>query len=274
MAPGIDEWPNLESRIERNVNKILEMLSKSKVRATFFWLGWVAKRNPTILRLCCDEGHEVASHGYGHLLPFKADRTSFRDDIRTGKDIIEDISGKAIHGFRAPGFGITQESRWAFEEIGDAGYQYDSSVFPARRGHGGIIGAQIKPHIIETSAGEVVEIPISVVEVCGNMINLCGGGYLRLFPLPIIKWGIKRLRMEGRPVIVYLHPREMDPYHQRLPLPMIRQFKTYVNLKSTETKLWWLLNNIEWVTMKELADHVANCSMTGQNPETAHARGL
>lgn len=255
-TPNLEAWATLESRIKKNVSRILEILSDSNTSATFFWLGWVAERNRKLVRTCIEEGHEVACHGYAHLLPFKVGRKCFREDIRKGKAIIEEMTAAPVYGFRAPGFGIKKDCQWAFDEIKEAGYTYDSSVFPARRGHGGIAGASVYPHLINTSCGPLAEIPISVVGMGRANISLFGGGYLRLFPLSVIRIGMRQLKREARPLVLYLHPRELDPGHKRLPLPLIRRFKTYVNLGSTEKKLRWIIRNGNWVTMGKWADIV------------------
>ena len=253
QSPSVSQWDKLESRVERNVDIILSLFNEQGVQATFFWLGWVAERNKNIVRRCAEEGHEVASHGYAHVLAYQVGRDAFREDIRHGKRLIEDILGQEVKGFRAAGFGITDDSAWAFDEISDAGYQYDSSVFPSSRGHGGIRRAPMGRYIIDTATGPLVELPMSVVEVMGRRLSLFGGGYLRLFPLTLIRWGIGKVHNAGFPLIIYIHPREIDPSHPRLPLSLGRRFKCYVGLNSTHRKLTWLCREFEFATMSELA---------------------
>ena len=254
-VPSIEQWDSLESRVEKNMESILEILNAHSIQATFFWLGWVAERHKSLVRKCLQEGHEIASHGYGHVLAFNVGREAFREDIVRAKNILEDITGLGIAGFRAPGFGITNKSDWAFDVIGEI-YEYDSSVFPAVHGHGGIIGSPVKPHLIRTMTGDLTEIPMSTIEILGRRISLFGGGYLRLAPKRLISWGIDELHNAGQPLIVYLHPREIDPHHPRLPLSLIRSFKSYVGLNSTMPKLRWLCENYNFTTMKEIADTV------------------
>jgi len=255
-TPSIEAWGTLESRVERNVERLLELLAEAGVRATFFWLGWVAERHTALVRECQQAGHEIASHGYGHVLPYQVGREAFRQDVVRAKAILEDITGDAVSGFRAPGFGVKHGTEWVFDVVREAGYQYDSSVFPTRRGHGGMAGSPLEPHAIDTQHGPLAEIPMSAVEFLGRRICLFGGGYLRLAPISIIRWGIRRLEAAGRPLVVYVHPREIDPDHPRLPLGLKRRFKSYVNLKSTMPKLEWLCSNYSFCTMQELADRM------------------
>ncbi len=252
-APVLGDWAGQESRLAGCLEKILEILGRHRTPATFFWLGWAAEQHPGLVRLCRDSGHEIACHGYAHLLPYAVGRVPFRDDLRRGKAVLEEIIGREVRGFRAAGFGIKQQTAWAFEEIREAGFVYDSSVFPCRRGHGGICGAEISPHLIETSSGPLLEFPQSVVRIWGKRIHLFGGGYLRLTPLRILRWGVERLHRDGRPLIVYLHPRDIDPGQPRLRLRRFRRFKSYCNLATAAAKLDWLCRTQAFRTMGELA---------------------
>lgn len=256
VVPQISRWGSLESRVARNVERLLKMLEQTNVQATFFWLGWVAERHKSLVRMCQDAGHEIASHGYAHVLPYKVGRNAFREDAYHAKGILEDITGQAVLGFRAAGFGVTHEARWAFDVIKEVGYAYDSSVFPATRGHGGMPESPMGPYVIETQVGPLLECPMSAVEVLGARLNLFGGGYLRIAPKHLIRWGCDRLHADGQPVIVYVHPREIDPSHPRLPLSLKRRFKCYVNLKSTMAKLEWLCREYKFCTMRDLADRL------------------
>ena len=250
-VPAFNQWAGLESRLARNMDLLLALLDEYKVKATMFWLGWAAEKYPDILSCCAKEGHEIASHGYAHVLAYEAGRENFREDIRHGKKVLENITGKEVLGFRAAGFGTTADTPWLFEEIRAAGYVYDSSVFPAKRGHGGIVDFKREPHEMDTPAGSLLEIPQSVVEVCGRRVSFFGGGYLRISPISFIKWGISKLQKAGRPAVIYIHPREVDPEHPRLPLKVHRRFKSYVNLRSTVPKLHWLCENYSFKLMKD-----------------------
>jgi len=250
-VPAFPDWSGLEARLPQNIECILSILDEHKVKATMFWLGWAAEKHPALVRLCANRGHEIASHGFSHVLPYKVGRKIFREDISRGKKIIEDITGNEVVGFRAAGFGTTSDTPWLFEEIRAAGFVYDSSVFPAKRGHGGIADFRIEPHEINTSNGNLLEIPQSVVQVFGKRVSFFGGGYLRIAPIFLIRWGINKLQKTNLPLVVYVHPREVDPKHPRLPLKLHRRFKSYVNLKSTVPKLHWLCENYRFQLMKD-----------------------
>lgn len=254
-VPGIEDWPSLESRIGRNLEELLTVLDSFSVKVTFFWLGWLAERHKDLVCMCQDAGHEIASHGYAHLLAYEVGPNAFREDITHAKDILENTVGDQVRGFRAPSFSITKNTLWAFEVIKESGYQYDSSVFPASRGHGGIADSPLVPYFIETQSGHLLEIPMSVVKIFGHRTTLFGGGYLRLANKLMIKWGIGKLQIAGRPLIVYVHPREIDPAQPHLPLPLLRQFKCYVNLNSTLPKLKWLCENYSFFTMLEMVEN-------------------
>jgi polysaccharide deacetylase family protein (PEP-CTERM system associated) len=254
-VPDIAYWPSLESRIEKNLDNLLIFLDSLSVKVTLFWLGWLAERHKDLVRKCQDAGHEIASHGYAHVLAYKVGMKAFRRDISDAKQILEDITGEPIRGFRAAGFGITEKADWAFDVIKEAGYEYDSSVFPASRGHGGIPNSPLGPYFIETRSGHLLEIPMSVVKILGYRTSFFGGGYLRLANIRTIKWGIDRLLAANQPLIVYVHPRELDPDHPRLPLSLLRKFKSYVNLNSTFPKLKWLCETYPFYTMLQMVEN-------------------
>jgi len=257
-VPPLEAWDSLEPRLELGLSKILALLDKSGVKATFFWLGWVAERYPHLVRKCHALGHEIASHGYAHLLVYQVGREKFRQDIRRGKEILEAILGEPIQGFRAPGFSITDKTPWAYDEIRQAGYTYDSSIFPTSRGHGGIPSAPLAPFAQETKYGALIEFPMSMVNIFNRRISMFGGGYFRLFPYKMIHWGISRLNRNGLPAIIYLHPRELDPDHPRLRLSLLRYFKCYVNLKTTIPKLSEVSRDFNFFTMGEAAIFIRN----------------
>lgn len=254
-VPGLERWAFLESRVERNLEKLLLLLDRFSVKVTFFWLGWVAERNIKLVRMCRQAGHEIASHGYAHVLAYKVGPNAFKYDILRAKIILEDIIGEPVRGFRAPGFGITTKAPWAFDIIEETGYQYDSSVFPASHGHGGISDSPLGIYFIETHKGHLLEVPMSIVQILGRKTSLFGGGYLRLANKLMIKWGINKLKTTGQPLIVYIHPREIDPDHPRLPLSLKRRFKSYINLKTTLPKLEWLCKNYSFCTILDMVEN-------------------
>jgi polysaccharide deacetylase family protein (PEP-CTERM system associated) len=269
-VPALERWAALEDRVEENTARLLHLLSAHGAHATFFWLGWVAERHKQLVRRCLGEGHEVASHGYAHLLPYHVGPARFQQDIVQAKSCLEDIVGVEVRGFRAAGFGITKATPWAFDVIRAAGYTFDASVFPGRHGHGGLPFAPLVPHTIETPHGDLFEIPSSAVEALHRRFSLFGGGYLRLASKRMIAWAVQRLEAAGRPLIVYLHPRDIDPEQPRLPLPLRRRFKCYVNLRGTLAKLEWLCETHHFGTISDLHDAYLTPSGACRDGPTDH----
>ena len=254
VVPHIGAWGRQELRAKDNLPVLLDVLAGKKVKVTFFWLGWMAEQIPKLVKQCKDCGHEIASHGYGHLLAYKVGCEKFREDLIKAKDILENITGDKVEGFRAPGFGITDETPWVFDVIKEVGHEYDSSVFSAPRGHGGVTTKTFGPYTINTNSGQMTEIPMSLISLLGRRVSLFGGGYLRITPQFLIKWGVNKLHDANQPLIVYLHPREIDPYHPRLPLPLVRKFKCYINLKTTMPKLKMLCDHYDFCRMNQLVE--------------------
>ncbi len=250
-TPTLSEWDKLENRIEKNFSALLKFLDAHQTKATFFTLGWVAERYPHLVRDAAKAGHEIASHGYGHQIVHTQTRKAFYDDIKKAKDALESASNQKVLGYRAPGFSITKETPWAFEEIARAGYVYDSSVFPGKHGHGGIADSPLAPYDIQTPFGVLHEFPATVVELLGRRACFFGGGYLRLFPYPLIKKMSRRVEGEGRGVVFYLHPREIDPDHPRLKMGLLRYFKSYTGLASTLPKLKRLIEDFRPVRFQD-----------------------
>jgi polysaccharide deacetylase family protein (PEP-CTERM system associated) len=253
-APPLHAWSSLPSRVERNFFRILDLLSDNNVTSTMFFLGWIAERLPHLVREAKARGHEIASHSYAHRLIYTMTPEEFTADTRRARMILQDISGKPVLGYRAPGFSVTADTPWFFERLAAAGHTYDASVFPARRGHGGWSTAEPAPHIA-LGAGQtgkpLIELPVSVATVLGRRVCFFGGGYMRLFPLRIIRMMAKRVHATGRPVIFYLHPRDIDPEQPRLPMPLLRSFKCYVNAGSACEKLENLSKTFSFISFRE-----------------------
>lgn len=236
------DWEKLPSRVERNTERLLEVLADCEAQATFFVLGWIARRHPALVRKIADCGHEVGSHGSWHRPVFRQTRGEFRLDVQESLAVIEDITGVKVLGYRAPWFSITAEALWAFEVLAELGLRYDSSVFPTGRGYGGLPSFQANPHIYRTPGGaRLWLLPISTVKLLGRRVCFFGGGYFRLLPYRVIDRAVKQLHQAGAPVIFYLHPRELDPQQPRLPMSARAGWRTYVGLGSCERKLRRLL---------------------------------
>ena len=263
-TPPISEWDGLPSRVEKHLLKLLDIFAEKNTHVTCFFLGWVAQKFPHLVREAIKRGHETASHGYGHRLAYRMTRQEFLADAKKSKMIIEDATGRPIWGYRSAGFSVTEDTPWFFEMLMEAGYRYDSSVFPAPRGHGGLKGGQLRPFLHRGSRQSLVEFPITVKRVFGKPICFCGGGYLRFFPYFLIRRMTRQVLADGRPVIFYVHPREIDPHHPRLPMRFMRKFKSYVNLRSTEVKIRRLLSEFELTTFGRFIE---------ESPELSQANG-
>ncbi len=250
-VPTIDQWADLPSRVEKNFSKLLDIFSETHVQVTCFFLGWVAERFPHLVKEAVNRGHEVASHGYGHRLVYEQSRQEFYEDVYRARLLLEDIAGVAVVGYRAPGFSTTGETPWFFEMLAEAGYQYDSSVFPAQRGHGGMPQGRRDPHPVGEE-NRLLEVPISVADLLGRPMCFFGGGYLRLFPYWLIRRMAHQVLAQGRPVVFYIHPREIDPDHPRLSMSRKRRFKCYVNLKVMESKVRRILKDFPVTTFKNV----------------------
>jgi len=257
-TPDLEAWSGLESRVERGTERLLELFEEAGARVTWFFLGWVAERHPALVRRVAEAGHEIACHGYAHQLVYTQTQSQFAQDLERAKGILEEACGAEVSGYRAPGFSITPATPWAFEAIAAAGFRYDSSVFPGPRGHGGLPGAPLSPYRIETPAGPLSEVPVSVVALGSKRLCFFGGGYLRITPYSLIRAMTGLVNLRGRPVVYYVHPREVDPTHPRLEMSALRRFKSYVNLDTTESKLRALVRDQRLGTMRSwLAEHEA-----------------
>ena len=253
-TPAMSEWNQLPSRVEKNFTRLLDIFSEHQVQVTCFFLAWVGLRFPHLVKEAAARGHEIASHGYGHRLVYQQSRDEFYDDVHRARLLLEDIAGGPVVGYRAPGFSTTEDTPWFFEALSEAGYQYDSSVFPAPRGHGGMRDGRREPHHVGQGSG-LVELPITVAEFMGKPMCFFGGGYLRLFPYWLIKSKAREVLSEGRPVVFYIHPREIDPAHPRLPMSASRRFKTYINLEGTEAKVRHVLRDFPVTTFQNVISH-------------------
>jgi len=251
LAPHIarSRWDSIPCRVERNVDRILQLLDDRKSHATFFTLGWVAERYPGLVRRIVAGGHELASHGYGHLRATDQSPTELAADIESAKKILEDIGGVRVDGYRAPSFSIGATNLWAFDTIAAAGYRYSSSVYPVRHDHYGMPDAPRFPY--RTASG-VLEIPVTTTTIFGHNLPAGGGGYFRLAPYQVSRWAIRRVNESDRqPAIFYLHPWEIDPGQPRIAgVSLKTRFRHYVNLHRTDARLQRLLRDFRWDTVQ------------------------
>ena len=247
-------WADRPSIVEPYTHSILEMCADAGVHATFFVLGWVAERYPGLVAEIASAGHELGTHSHEHRLVTDQTPAEFSADLARSIAAVEDAGGVPVTGYRAPSFSIRPGTEWAFERLLEAGIEYDASLYPARRMNGGY-AVSPRPHRFEFAAGETIPaLPMSVLGLGSLATGYSGGGYLRLFPLPIIRWGIRRGEARGLPTVVYLHPRDIAPDAPRARMPAHRRFMTYVGLSGTRAKLEALLTDYRWATCREVLD--------------------
>lgn len=249
FAPHIrrEDWDTLPCRVERNVDAILGLLDEADAKATFFTLGWIAERYPQLVRRIVDNGHELASHGYGHQRASDLTPAEFRADIVRAKRILEDLGGVAVRGYRAPSFSINQANWWAVEELENAGYVYSSSIYPVRHDHYGMPDAPRFPHRPNGADG-ILELPPTTLPLLGRNLPAAGGGWFRLLPYAMSRWMLRRVNRQDRaPCMFYFHPWELDPGQPRQAgLSARTRFRHYVNLQRMPDRLRRLLNDFEW----------------------------
>ncbi len=249
-----EDWNRYESRVERNTHQILDILDEHETTATFFVLGWVAEQQPKIVKAIHERGHEIASHGYAHRKIYTQTPDQFRKETKRSKRILEDIIGQPVIGYRAASYSITRESLWALDILKEEGFLYDSSIFPIHHDRYGMPDYQRFCHVLNGNGKDgLVELPLSTVRFAGTNIPIAGGGYLRFFPYAFTRWGIRRLNdKERQPVIVYLHPWEIDPQQPRIISNALSQFRHYLNLEKTETRLIRLLRDFQFAPIRQV----------------------
>jgi polysaccharide deacetylase family protein (PEP-CTERM system associated) len=242
------DWEQYDSRVANNTLRILDLLDRHDTKATFFVLGWIAKRRPELVREIHRRGHEIGSHGYWHRLIYEQSPKEFRDDLRLSRDVLRDAIGGPILAYRAPSFSITRRSLWALEILAEEGFLMDSSVFPIHHDRYGIPGARPEMHQIDTPAGSLWEFPMSIVRLGWMNLPVGGGGYFRLYPL---RWTLHMLSRinstHQRSFTCYVHPWELDPGQPRLRAGSpISRARHYLNLSTTEKKLGVLLKTFRF----------------------------
>ena len=266
-----EDWASMPSRVVANTRRLLQLFDNHGVKATFFVLGWVAERFPSLVREIAAAGHELASHGHGHRLVYQQSPEEFRTDVRLAKALIEDAGGTQVSGYRAPSFSITAKSLWALDVLLDEGYTYDASIFPIRHDRYGIPDAPRHRHEIQRAGGVMYEAPGSTVRIGGMNLPVAGGGYFRLLPYAWTRWGIARLNsVERQPAIFYLHPWEIDPEQPRLNASALSRFRHYRNLDKTAPRLRRLLTDFRFTSVSSVLKEkwpAAVRSEHDQNPQ-------
>ena len=243
-------WDKYEVRIYEGTDKILQELETRNLKGTFFCLGWVAEKHPNIIWKIHAQGHHIGCHSYQHELSFRFDRKGFKQDTEKSKKLIEDLIGESIDAFRAPGFSITEKNIWALEVLTELGFEYDCSVFPAAHDYGGFASyGKAEPAILQLRNGiQLKEFPINIQSVFGKDIVFSGGGFFRFFPYGLIKYWTSKSPY----VMTYFHTRDFDPNQPMIDsLPIMRKFKSYVGLSTSFAKFRRLLDDFEFVSVKD-----------------------
>jgi polysaccharide deacetylase family protein (PEP-CTERM system associated) len=237
--------------VEQNTLRLAELLAQFETRATFFVLGWVAERYPGLVKTLVKQGHEIASHGYGHELVTDQTDSEFREDVRRAKCILEDVTGEMVYGYRAPSFSITDRTPWALEILVEEGYLYDSSIY-ARFSRSEKVGTERGVREIVTAAGNIFEMALPTANLCGIQFPIAGGGYFRLFPYSVSRIFLRQLEKAGTQFVIYLHPWEIDPGQPRMEGSVVSGVRHYLNLKKTEQRLQCLLRDFSFAPVVEI----------------------
>jgi polysaccharide deacetylase family protein (PEP-CTERM system associated) len=253
FAPHIrrEDWDARECRVEANVDRILALLAERDTRATFFTLGWVAERYPQLVRRIAGGGHELASHGYGHQRASELNREELWQDVSRAKQLLEDLSGRAVPGYRAPSFSIGTGNLWAFDVLARAGHRYSSSIYPIRHDHYGMPDA---PRFAYRLDNGMLEVPVTTLRLLSRNLPSSGGGYFRLLPYALSRWMIGRVnRLDREAAVFYFHPWEIDTGQPRIPgIGAKTRFRHYVNIPRMERRLGALLRDFRWGRMDDI----------------------
>jgi polysaccharide deacetylase family protein (PEP-CTERM system associated) len=252
-----EKWGEYTSRVVQSTQRVLALLDEAACKATFFTLGWVAENYPDLIREIAERGHEVACHSDKHRRIFEMSVSEFREDTRVAKERLEQITGHAIIGYRAPSFSITRASLWAFEILAELGFRYDSSIFPVNHPNYGMPRGPRRPFRVPTSRGVIVEFPMPTLELAGSRSPIGGGAYLRLLPYWYTRWGLKFVNeREGQPACVYVHPWEIDPEQPRMKGSVTARMRHYMGLRGLENKLRGLLRDFEFQSLGDLIEEM------------------
>lgn len=244
-------WDEKECRIEKNIDNIISILDLKKIKATFFTLGWIAERYPSMIKKILMEGHELASHGYAHEKVSEISKSDFYQDVTRAKGILEDIGGKQINGYRAPSFSIAEKNFWAMEILSETGHRYSSSIYPVKHDHYGSPNAPRFPYKVFS---ELLEVPPTTVKLFGRNFPASGGGYFRLLPYSISKKMLDHVNSsENKPVVFYFHPWEIDSHQPRISnLSIKTRFRHYKNIEKMEEKIKKLVEDFHWDRMDNI----------------------
>lgn len=255
------DWHRQQSRVEDQTRRLLDRFDETGSKATFFVLGWVAERQPALVRQIAARGHEIACHGYAHQLVYEIGPVAFREDLRRARKVIEDVAGVSPVGYRAPSYSITRDSLWALEILADEGFEYDSSIFPTYHPRYGIPEFSRQPVVLELTGGRTIrEFPMTTLRVGPINLPLAGGAYLRFLPPMLFRWGLDHLNRRGTPTVLYVHPWEIDAQQPRFEVGLRVKINHYRNLDRTEGRLTALLRRFEFRPLLEVLGRLAAAS--------------
>lgn len=244
-----DDWDKHPLRVEDNTRRLMDIFDEAEVKATFFVLGWVADRNRGLVKEIAQRGHEVASHGYSHQLIYNQTPEQFREETIRSKELLEDIIQMPVRGYRAASYSITKKTLWALDILAEAGFVYDSSIFPIRHDRYGIPDAKEVPHLLKTPSGHsLLEFPLSTAQIINYKLPVAGGGYFRLYPYALTKAGLAQINRRQQPFIFYLHPWEIDPGQPKVEANWFSRFRHYNNLDKCEPRLQRLMKDFRFGT--------------------------
>lgn len=246
------DWHNQPSRVENNTLRLLDLFDEHNVKVTHFVLGWIADRFPELIKAIKNRGHEIASHGYSHQLIYNQSQEVFKQETFKSKALLEDLIGEEIIGYRAASYSITEKSLWALDTLIEAGFKYDSSIFPVRHDRYGIVNFPKQPHHLTAPCGEtIVEYPLTTYKLLGQTLPVAGGGYFRLYPYWLTEFFYRSINKHSQPFVFYLHPWEIDPQQPRVKASWLSEFRHYNNLHKCESRLVKLLNRFKFATMHQ-----------------------
>ena len=246
-----EHWDALPSRLGPSIDILLDVLAHHGATGTFFTLGWIAARYPRIVQRIAAAGHEIASHGWWHRRVPELTAAQYREEVRSSKDLLEQITGMPVSGYRAPSFSILPGYEWALDVLIEEGYRYDSSLFPIRRPGYGYPAAPRFAHVIERPSGTLVELPPATGTMLGRRIPAAGGGYLRHFPLSVIQNAFRQHERAGQQAMFYIHPWEVDPDQPRLPVSPVTRMRHYAGLSKTRSRIEELLREFRFTAARD-----------------------
>jgi polysaccharide deacetylase family protein (PEP-CTERM system associated) len=270
LAGSIDRsrWDHMEYRAEASTRRLLDLFDEFQIKSTFFVLGWVAQRSPQLIREIHQRGHEVASHGMSHKLVYNQTPAEFASETFKSKAMLEDLIGEPVLGYRASTYSITKRSLWALDILKEAGFAYDSSIFPIPHDAYGIPDAQQVPGLVATpKGGQIVEFPMSTAPMLGVRLPVSGGGYFRLLPYSLTRAGLRKLNEQlQRPFIFYLHPWEVDPQQPRVRTKLLSRLRHYTNLDKCELRLRRLIGEFRFAPVREVLRSQQLLAMESSRP--------